>query len=45
MFYVWIVLALIAAVVIVPVIIGLLLPVRYCGQVKVVFCKPPGNKS
>ena len=40
MFYVWIALGLIATVIIVPVIIGLLMPVRYWGQVKVVFRKP-----
>jgi hypothetical protein len=40
MFYLWIFLGLFAAVIIVPVMIGLLLPERYVGQVKVVFHKP-----
>jgi len=43
MFYVWISLGVIAAVIIVPVIIGLLLPQRYVGQVTVVFHKPTAD--
>ncbi len=41
MSYLWIALGVIAAVIIVPVIIGLLLPERSVGQVKVVFRKSP----
>ena len=41
MIYLWIALGVIAVVIVVPIIIGLLLPERFVGHIKVVFHKPP----
>ncbi len=43
MIYLYIALGGVAAVVVVPMITGLLLPERYLGQLKVVFPKPPDD--
>ncbi len=43
MIYLWIILGTVAGMIVVPIIIGLLLPERYVGQLKVIYAKPPDD--